>query len=157
MSQNQTDRSAQDDIEWCYDAVHRVSRTFSLTIAELDEPMARDICVGYLLCRVADTIEDAGHVPPGAQAELLRTYSRVLDPASDTTVRAFRSKVDEWLPATRSADWEVVDEAPRVVRVFRQLEGTRRRPSAVQSANSSTAWRCSSTATPTTAASASRP
>ncbi|MFC6864623.1 phytoene/squalene synthase family protein [Halomicroarcula sp. GCM10025817] len=123
MSQNQTDRSAQDDIEWCYDAVHRVSRTFSLTIAELDEPMARDICVGYLLCRVADTIEDAGHVPPGAQAELLRTYSRVLDPASDTTVRAFRSKVDEWLPATRSADWEVVDEAPRVVRVFRQLEG----------------------------------
>ncbi|MFC6757692.1 squalene/phytoene synthase family protein [Halomicroarcula sp. GCM10025894] len=63
MSQNHTGRPSQEDIEWCYDAVHRVSRTFSLTISELDEPMARDICVGYLLCRVADTIEDAGHIP----------------------------------------------------------------------------------------------
>ncbi|TQR22227.1 hypothetical protein C9J85_07570 [Haloferax sp. wsp5] len=56
MSQNHTDRSSSEDIEWCYDAVHRVSRTFSLTISELNEPMARDICLGYLLCRVADTL-----------------------------------------------------------------------------------------------------
>src|SRR6056297_4292892 len=123
MSQNHTGRSSQDDLEWCYDAVHRVSRTFSLTIAELDEPMARDICVGYLLCRVADTIEDAGHVPPGVQADLLRTYSRVLDPDSETTVKTFMTKVDEWIPATKDSDWEVVDETPRIVSVFRQLEG----------------------------------
>ncbi|WP_254271769.1 phytoene/squalene synthase family protein [Haloarcula marina] len=122
MSQNHTGRSSQEDIEWCYDAVHRVSRTFSLTIAELDEPMARDICVGYLLCRVADTVEDAGHIPPAAQADLLRLYSRVLDPATDASVRAFDEAAAEWLPETRSADWEVVANAARAVGVFRSLE-----------------------------------
>ena len=132
MSQNQTDRSPQADLEWCFDAVHRVSRTFSLTIAELDEPMARDICVGYLLCRVADTIEDAGHVPPAEQAALLRLYNRVLDPTDETSARRFREAVDEWIPATHSTDWAVVEEAPRIVRVFQHLDGdstaTIRRP-----------------------------
>ncbi len=122
MSQNHTGRSSQEDIAWCYDAVHRVSRTFSLTISELDEPMARDICVGYLLCRVADTIEDAGHIPPAAQAELLRLYSRTLDPAADASIRAFDDAAAQWLPGTMTADWEVVDNASRAVGVFRSLE-----------------------------------
>ncbi|QIO23608.1 phytoene/squalene synthase family protein [Haloarcula sp. JP-L23] len=122
MSQNHTGRSSEEDIEWCYDAVHRVSRTFSLTIAELDEPMARDICVGYLLCRVADTIEDAGHIPPGVQADLLRLYSRTLDPSADASVRAFDEAASEWLPATMTDDWEVVDNAGRAVGVFRSLD-----------------------------------
>lgn len=122
MSQNQPGRSSQEDIEWCYDAVHRVSRTFSLTIAELDEPMARDICVGYLLCRVADTIEDAGHIPPAAQSKLLRQYSHTLDPESDESIRSFDDAVAEWLPGTLSDDWEVVDNAGRAVGVFRTLD-----------------------------------
>ncbi|WP_276272466.1 phytoene/squalene synthase family protein [Haloarcula litorea] len=122
MSQNHTGRSPQEDITWCYDAVHRVSRTFSLTIAELDEPMAHDICVGYLLCRVADTIEDAGHIPPSTQSELLRTYSRVLDPSADASVRAFDEAAAEWLPETMTDDWEVVDNAARAVGVFRSLD-----------------------------------
>jgi len=123
MSQNHTDRSLQNDIEWCYDAVHRVSRTFSLTIAELDEPMARDICIGYLLCRVADTIEDAGHIPPAEQADLLRTYSEALDPGSDTTVETFLRETEEWVPEPVTDDWAVVEQADRVVDVFRALDG----------------------------------
>ncbi|MBV0901551.1 phytoene/squalene synthase family protein [Haloarcula salina] len=122
MSQNHTGRSSSEDVEWCYDAVHRVSRTFSLTISELNEPMARDICLGYLLCRVADTIEDAGHLPPAVQAELLRTYSRVLEPSNGTSIAAFHDTVGEWIPATTDADWEVVANAGRVVDVFRTLD-----------------------------------
>ncbi|MDT3436642.1 phytoene/squalene synthase family protein [Haloarcula sp. 1CSR25-25] len=122
MSQNHTDRSSSEDIEWCYDAVHRVSRTFSLTISELNEPMARDICLGYLLCRVADTIEDAGHLPPAVQTELLRTYSRSLEPSSGTTVSSFHDAVEEWIPATTNADWEVVENADRIVDVFHTLD-----------------------------------
>jgi farnesyl-diphosphate farnesyltransferase len=122
MSQNHTGRSSEEDIAWCYDAVHRVSRTFSLTIAELDEPMARDICVGYLLCRVADTIEDAGHIPPAAQSELLRLYSRTLDPESDDSIHTFEDAAGEWLPETLTDDWEVVDNAARAVGVFRSLD-----------------------------------
>ena len=118
--------SPDEDLAWCYDAVEDVSRTFALTIAELDEPMAGEICVGYLLCRVADTIEDATHIPPAEQSELLRSYSRALDPADETTIEAFRESVDPWLPADPGPDWKVVAAAPRIVRVFRSLSESSR-------------------------------
>jgi farnesyl-diphosphate farnesyltransferase len=118
------DETARADLEWCYDAVQGVSRTFAITIDELEEPTARHICVGYLLCRVADTVEDAGHVPPADQADLLETYERALDPEESTTVEEFRSAVDPWLPAPeeRSEDWSVVAHAPRVVATFERFD-----------------------------------
>lgn len=108
-----------DDLTWCYDVVEDVSRTFAITVSELAEPMARDICLGYLLCRVADTIEDARHIPPAAQASLLDTYGRALDPADPTTVEAFTAEATEWRPAEAGDDWGVVANTPRVVRPFR--------------------------------------
>ncbi|MFB6119938.1 MAG: phytoene/squalene synthase family protein [Halobacteriaceae archaeon] len=115
-----TSLSAEPDLDWCHEAVHGVSRTFAVTVDVLAEPMASHICLGYLLCRVADTVEDAGHVPPAAQADLLRTYDAALDPDDGTTMATFRSAVDEWLPATesRSDDWAVVAEAPTVWATF---------------------------------------
>ena len=100
-----------------------VSRTFALTVDVLDEPMASYICIGYLLCRVPDTIEDADHVPPTEQARLLREYDRVLDPADETDAEEFRASVDEWLPdpEERSEDWNVVASTPRIVRTFEAL------------------------------------
>ncbi|AXG06242.1 squalene/phytoene synthase family protein [Haloplanus rubicundus] len=111
------------DLEWCHEAVQGVSRTFALTVDVLDEPMASYICIGYLLCRVPDTIEDADHVPPTEQARLLREYDRVLDPADGTEAEDFRASVDEWLPEPegRSEDWNVVASTPRIVRTFEAL------------------------------------
>jgi len=111
------------DLEWCHEAVQGVSRTFALTVDVLDEPMASYICIGYLICRVPDTIEDADHVPPTEQARLLREYDRVLDPADEADAEEFRASVDEWLPAPegRSEDWNVVASTPRVVRTFEAL------------------------------------
>lgn len=108
--------------EWCHSVVQDVSRTFALTIDALEEPMATRICVGYLLCRVADTIEDASSIPPAEQADLLRTYDEALDPDSETTPTAFRSTVDEWIPADPDADWTVVSETAGIVRVFEALD-----------------------------------
>jgi farnesyl-diphosphate farnesyltransferase len=110
------------DREWCHSTVQDVSRTFALTIDALEEPMASRICVGYLLCRVADTIEDAGSIPPEAQTSLLRTYDRALDPESETTAAEFRREVDEWIPADPDADWTVVAQSPGVVDVFESLD-----------------------------------
>jgi len=113
----------QADLEWCHEAVQGVSRTFALTVDVLDEPMASYICIGYLLCRVPDTVEDADHIPPAEQARLLREYDRVLDPDDDTDAETFRASVDEWLPAPedRTDDWEVVASTPRIVDTFRGL------------------------------------
>jgi farnesyl-diphosphate farnesyltransferase len=111
------------DLEWCHDAVQGVSRTFALTIRVLEEPMSSYICLGYLLCRVPDTIEDASHIPPEEQADLLHAYDRVLDPADDYDADTFRDAIDPWLPPAddRSEDWQVVASTPRVIRTFEAL------------------------------------
>jgi farnesyl-diphosphate farnesyltransferase len=116
-----TERPADGDIEWCFDAVQGVSRTFAITIEVLEEPMASYICVGYLLCRVADTVEDAGHIPPEEQAELLRQYDRALDPEDPTTIEEFRDEVGPWIPDETDDDWAVVAQSPRVVATFESL------------------------------------
>ena len=110
------------DLAWCHEAVQGVSRTFALTVDVLEEPMASQICVGYLLCRVADTVEDAGHIPPDAQSDVLRTYRRAIDPDDETDIGEFREAVDEWLPAERDDDWTVVAEAPTVAATFEELD-----------------------------------
>mgnify|MGYP006424134741 FL=1 len=111
------------DLAWCHDAVQGVSRTFALTIDVLDEPMSTHICLGYLLCRVADTIEDANHIPPEPQATLLRTYDTAIDPDAETGIDEFRAAVDEWLPVEEADtdDWIVVAESPRIVAAFEGL------------------------------------
>jgi len=120
----------QSDLEWCFDAVEGVSRTFALTVEVLEDPMARHVCLGYLLCRVADTVEDANHLPPAEQVRLLETYEAALDPDSDVEMTEFRADVEEWLPpaAERSADWDVVAHAPTIWSTFRE------EPTAVQRA-----------------------
>ncbi|WP_158056800.1 phytoene/squalene synthase family protein [Halorussus halophilus] len=106
------------EVEWCFDAVEGVSRTFAITIDVLEEPMASAICVGYLLCRVPDTVEDAGHIPADEQARLLETYDKVLDPDDETAARTFGREVEEWVPDDRTEDWDVVAQSERVFRAF---------------------------------------
>ncbi len=114
---------AEADLAWCRDAVQDVSRTFALTVDVLEEPMSTHICLGYLLCRIADTVEDAGHIPPEAQTEALETYDEAIDPASDVPIDAFLIEIEPWLPPEpdRSADWAVVANADRVLAAFETL------------------------------------
>ncbi|MFB6130528.1 MAG: phytoene/squalene synthase family protein [Salinigranum sp.] len=105
------------DLAWCHEAVGGVSRTFALTVDVLEEPMASYICVGYLVCRIADTIEDAESIPADEQARLLRLYDRTLDPDGGD-VAAFADAAAEHRPEAGSPDWEVVASAPRVIRIL---------------------------------------
>lgn len=116
-----SDPEAAPDLEWCHEAVHGVSRTFALTVDVLDEPMSSYICVGYLVCRIADTVEDAEDIPPAAQSRLLRLYDRALDPEDDTAIREFVAGVAPYIPEERTEEWRVVADAERVVRVFEAL------------------------------------
>lgn len=114
-------RRTDADMEWCYGIVPEVSRTFALTIDRLEEPMSARICLGYLLCRIADTIEDSNELSPATQADLLRTYRDALDPETDTTIETFRREVSPHVPDERDADWKVVADAPRVLATFDTL------------------------------------
>ena len=52
LSNGQTDNQFQNEI------LQDVSRTFALTIPQLPPPLYRAVANAYLLCRIADTIED---------------------------------------------------------------------------------------------------
>ena len=122
-----TDAPTGSESEWCHEALDGTSRTFAITVDLLDEPMATQICVSYLLCRVADTVEDAGHIPPETQSTLLRTYDRALDPDDDLDIAAFERAIEPWLPEDGDEDWRVVANASRVVRAFEALAPDARR------------------------------
>jgi len=111
----------ESDLSWCHDVVRDVSRTFAISIDVLDEPTSSYVCVGYLVCRIADTIEDTARLAPSVTVSLLDRYDRVFDPADEVDVDAFEAAVEPHLPAERSADWSVVADAGRVLRTVERL------------------------------------
>ena len=114
---------SESPLAYCHEAVQGVSRTFALTIDALDSPLADQICVGYLLCRIPDTVEDANHVPAATQQDLLATYREVLQPGSSTSIESFTRQAREWIPAQNpSPDWELVGNAPTVMAAFEQFD-----------------------------------
>ncbi|MGB9624533.1 MAG: squalene/phytoene synthase family protein, partial [Phycisphaerae bacterium] len=50
-------------IQLCEQMLPGVSRTFAVLIPELPVPLREEVGCAYLLCRIADTVEDAEHVP----------------------------------------------------------------------------------------------
>lgn len=98
-----------------------VSRTFALTIPELPEGLAEVVTNGYLLCRIADTIED----DPGIVWDEKRRYHAELadlvegrgDPC------AFAAGLVPLLTRhTREAERALVSNAPRILRVTRAFD-----------------------------------
>ena len=54
---------AAADLAYQDEILQGVSRTFALTIPQLPAPLAQVVGNAYLLCRIADTIEDDKHLP----------------------------------------------------------------------------------------------
>jgi farnesyl-diphosphate farnesyltransferase len=61
-------------LEWARGIIGRVSRTFALGIAVLPGDLGRAVLVGYLLCRIADTIEDDGSATAQRRQALLAGF-----------------------------------------------------------------------------------
>ncbi len=55
-----------------------VSRTFAISIRFLPGDLGRAVLTAYLLCRIADTIEDDNSTAPTERAELLEEFLRTL-------------------------------------------------------------------------------
>jgi farnesyl-diphosphate farnesyltransferase len=113
--------SAVADFEWCHEILQDVSRTFTLSISQLENPMADELCVAYLLCRVADTIEDARQLPPAEKRRLLDQYRRALAPDADATVCEFTTEARARAPDERDEEWRLVAHTPRLVATFESL------------------------------------
>lgn len=62
---------AGDPAAFCRAMLPKTSRTFALNVPMLPSPLDRIVTTAYLLCRVADTVEDESALPVGTRVELL--------------------------------------------------------------------------------------
>src|SRR5688572_25727605 len=104
------------DRAFCQGMLPRVSRTFALCIRFLPPHLDYAVLVAYLLCRVADTIEDAIGLSPADKDRLLTHFRRCLDeggPDAAPLAAAFA--------AGQQDDEQLAARADAVLREYRQL------------------------------------
>ena len=84
------------DWAWCETMLPQVSRTFALCIRLLPGDVRWPVLLSYLLCRIADTIEDAPELDSAARQRLLGLFAGSLDdPAADLSPLAGAMSVRE--------------------------------------------------------------
>ncbi len=99
----------------------KVSRTFAICIRLLPRRLEHPVLVAYLLCRIADTIEDATRLTSGAKDRLLNQFGRCLEPDGPSLGPLREAFVD---PATDEE--RLAHEAERVVAEFGRLSSAHR-------------------------------
>lgn len=106
-------------------ALGRVSRTFALTIPQLPQPLREVVGNAYLLCRIADTIEDEPTLPNPLKARLLGEFADVV--ASRTASAGFAEAVLPRLSsATSAADKDLVAHIPAVLGITHGMRPAQR-------------------------------
>jgi farnesyl-diphosphate farnesyltransferase len=72
-----------DDLAFCEDYLVRVSRTFAINIRILKGNAYRGLLLAYLLCRIADTIEDDPEFSIDYKMQKLCEYADLFPPTSN--------------------------------------------------------------------------
>jgi farnesyl-diphosphate farnesyltransferase len=75
-------RAKVDTDKFISEFIPKVSRTFALTIKFLPKNLRRTVYASYLLCRVADTLEDSPILDPDDKKDRLMRLHELLDGAS---------------------------------------------------------------------------
>src|SRR5271155_1620716 len=70
-TQRQKERAA---LAFARGIIGRVSRTFAIGIAVLPGDLGKAVLTGYLLCRIADTVEDDGTASAARRQTLLARF-----------------------------------------------------------------------------------
>ena len=70
--------SPEAERAWVAETLPKVSRTFALTIRLLPAALEHPVAVAYLLCRIADTIEDSVTLPGAVKSQLLLEFRESL-------------------------------------------------------------------------------
>lgn len=103
-------------IAFCRELLPRVSRTFALNIPVLPRPLDTAVMVAYLLCRIADTLEDEAHGPTSTAllAELARLTT--LPAGWEADARRFREEAVRVLRSQApEAEVRLVEGMPQVL------------------------------------------
>jgi len=98
-----------------------VSRTFALTIPQLPTELRRAVGNAYLLCRIADTIEDDAGLTAEQKTHHLGTFNDILDTGdgAEAFARELHLRLD---PSTPAAERGLIRECTRVLRITGGLD-----------------------------------
>ena len=101
-----------------------VSRTFALTIPQLPPALSQVTGNAYLLCRIADTIEDDRDLPLPRKREFAEGFIRVVAGAQDAA--PFAQALGPLLSSASAAERELVRNAPAVLRLTKSFNPRQR-------------------------------
>ena len=106
----------KSDRAYCSDMLPKVSRTFALCIRLLPPELEHPVLVAYLLCRIADTIEDTADISGADKNTLLAHLRECIDdqgPQSGPITSRFAQP--------RTDEEQLASQADVVLREFRRL------------------------------------
>jgi len=102
-----------------------VSRTFALTIPQLPQALRSAVTCAYLLCRIADTIEDEPALSPPETLGFLQRFSAVL--AGQGEPAPLAQDIERRLSnRTLATERDLVSNMERVIRVMERLNEPQR-------------------------------
>ncbi|MBC5798553.1 MAG: squalene/phytoene synthase family protein [Candidatus Eremiobacteraeota bacterium] len=81
-------REQSEALDFARDIISRVSRTFAIGINVLPGDLGKAVLVGYLLCRIADTIEDDGAASAQRRQYLLARFLECFNDSGKATTFA---------------------------------------------------------------------
>jgi farnesyl-diphosphate farnesyltransferase len=102
-----------------------VSRTFALTIPQLPGGLRIAVTCAYLLCRIADTIEDEPALSPPETLAYLQRFSALLTGRGEAAPLA-REIAQRLSDRTLAAERDLVSNMERVFAVMSRLNGPQR-------------------------------
>ena len=115
----------QADLLYQQQVLQGVSRTFALTIPQLPTPLDQIVGNAYLLCRIADTIEDSPGLSPATRQEYSMEFIRLVRGEADAAAfsRVLAGLADN-IPASEA---DLLAHVPQVLRVTHSFAPAQRR------------------------------
>jgi len=118
-SLNESDEAYQDQI------LQYVSRTFALTIPQLPTELRRVVSNAYLLCRIADTVEDDNAVDSEHTRRLANMFVQVV--AGDVPAKQFSDALYPLLSEhTIEEEHELIKNTESVIRITHSFNDNQR-------------------------------
>lgn len=108
------------DWSFCKLVLAQHSRTFAIPIAMLQAPLEQGVTAAYLLCRIADTVEDNPQASPADRERLFRLLLDVMDGTRQPGV--FVDACGS-VPGFTSNELHLMAGLPRVLTVFHDAPG----------------------------------
>ena len=115
-----------DDLSYQSEILQHVSRTFALTIPELPHALRIVISNAYLLCRIADTIEDDKSMSLEKKKEYSELFVDVVNKNKDADL--FSKKLFSLLsPEATEAEHNLIANTKKIIRITHSFNNRQRR------------------------------